>query len=66
MPPTGKNPKDYNEWGQYHVEDILTHPNGTSRTSRAGYLDYVHPDGRGVRFDPDDGSFIMFLEPYRK
>jgi hypothetical protein len=51
-----------NEEGQYQLDDILTHPQGSSKINRFGGMDYRRPDGAGVRFY-EDGTFRGFLEP---
>ena len=51
-----------NALGQYHLDDILTHPDGFIRLNRFGGIDFFKPNGSGVRFY-SDFSFRGFLEP---
>jgi uncharacterized protein RhaS with RHS repeats len=53
---------DKNVLGQFHLEDILTHPRGFQKNNKFGGVDFYRPDGSGVRFY-SDGSFRGFLEP---
>jgi RHS repeat-associated protein len=55
---------DLNAVGQSLVDDILTVPGSMQRGNRLGGVDFLGPDGRGIRFNPD-GSFRGFLEPPR-
>jgi filamentous hemagglutinin len=50
--------------GQYHLDDILTHPQSISRSNRFGGRDIFSPDGPGVRFDAEN-NFTGFLQPRR-
>jgi len=51
-----------NMQGQFHLDNILTHPNSFSKSNRFGGVDFLLPDGRGVRFYKN-GQFRGFLEP---
>ena len=53
---------DKNIQGQWHLDDILTHPFGFSRHNNMGGIDYYRPDGSGVRYF-GNGQFRGFLEP---
>lgn len=54
--------KSANETGQNLVNEILQASGGQGRQNRYGGLDYLAPDGRGVRFN-DVEEFMGFLEP---
>lgn len=56
------NPASKNAQGQFHLDDILTHPQSVSYSNRFGGKDIFSPDGRGVRFDADD-NVLGFLQP---
>lgn len=62
FPKATGNSVNKNMQGQYHLDDILTHPQGSSKSNRFGGLDYYKPDGSGARFY-NDGTFRGFLEP---
>lgn len=67
FPKATGNPAAKNAQGQYHLDDILTHPDSTiTRNYRPRYggdvIDVKIQNGRGVRYDKD-GNFIGFLEP---
>jgi hypothetical protein len=51
-----------NMQGQFHLDDILTHPYNYSKPNRLGGIDYYKPDGSGVRFY-EDYRLRGFLEP---
>ena len=52
--------------GQHHLDDILTHPNGTVKYRnhpRYGeVIDIKIPSSQGARFY-QNGDFVGFLEP---
>ena len=58
------NPAAKNVQGQYHLDDVLTHPHSTSYPNRFGGQDIYAPDGRGMRFD-SKGNMMGFLQPRR-
>jgi hypothetical protein len=66
FPKATGNPASKNAQGQYHLDDILTHPNSIikqhMRPKYGEVIDYRIPGDRGVRFSKN-GDFIMFLEP---
>ena len=62
FPKATGNSVSKNMQGQYHLDDILTHPKGYSKPNRLGGIDYYRPDGSGVRFYSND-QFRGFLEP---
>ncbi|MCB1114207.1 MAG: RHS repeat protein, partial [Chlamydiia bacterium] len=49
-----------NTQGQFHLDDILTHPNSTINIRGNGALEFHIPDGRGAYFH-GDGTFRGFL-----
>ena len=56
------NPAARNNYGQFHLDDILTYPKGYSAPNKFGGMDFYRPDGSGARFYVD-GTFRGFLEP---
>ncbi len=56
------NPTCRNMQGQFHLDDILTHPQTISYPNRFGGRDFFAPDGRGIRFDAEY-NFTGFLQP---
>jgi RHS repeat-associated protein len=60
--PQGKgNEFARNNQGQFHLDDILTHPNSKTIDYGAKGFEIYAPDGRGVHFRMD-GSFRGFVE----
>jgi hypothetical protein len=59
-----QNPQSLNSAGQHIVDDILTSPGSKVVPNRHGGIDVVAPDGRGLRYNPDE-SFRGLLEPQR-
>ena len=55
-----KTAKQFNEEGEFHVMDILTNPSTKSYPDGKGRIQFIAPDGRGVKFNID-GSFYSFL-----
>ena len=51
----------YNDDAAWQVMDVLTHPGARANAARHGRWDFIHPDGRGIRFN-GDGSFYGFLD----
>ena len=52
-----------NAQGQFHLDDVLTHPQSVIiRDGSRGFEIYA-PDGRGIYFR-DNGSFRGFIENY--
>ena len=65
--PTAKgNPMSKNAQGQYHLDDILTHPKSITkqhyRPKYGNVTDIGMPGDRGARFS-ESSEFLMFLEP---
>lgn len=56
------NPANKNIQGQFHLDDILTHPKTFTKSNKFGGLNYYAPDGRGACFDLN-GNFRGFLQP---
>lgn len=60
------NPANKNMQGQFHLDDILTHPhsvvNERFMPKYGNIIDIKIPNNRGVRYS-QNGDFIMFLEP---
>ncbi len=50
-----------NAMGQFHVEDMLTHPDATFTPLGRGGMGVRVPDGRAMRFDAN-GRFAGFIE----
>ncbi|MGA8163396.1 MAG: hypothetical protein WB791_00030 [Waddliaceae bacterium] len=62
FPKATGNPGSKNLQGQWHLDDILTDPNGFSKPNNFGGVDFYRQDGAGIRFYKD-GTFRGFLEP---
>jgi len=55
------NPVNKNIQGQFHLDDILTHPKQRTFIDSKRGLEMYAPDGRGAYFR-EDGSFRGFVE----
>ena len=64
FPKATGNSANKNMQGQFHLDDIVTHPQSISCENRFGGQDVFSPSGRGVRFD-GEGNFTGFLQPRR-
>ena len=64
FPKATGNSSSKNMQGQFHLDDVLTHPDSTSYHNRFGGRDVFSPDGRGVRFDAEN-NLTGFLQPRR-
>lgn len=66
FPKATGNPTSKNMQGQFHLDDILTHPSSIirqyNRPKYGNVTDIKIPGNRGVRYS-QTGDFIMFLEP---
>ena len=61
FPKATGNPINKNLQGQYHLDDILTHPNNKILKDGSKGIEIYTPDGRGTYFR-QDGSFRGFIE----
>jgi hypothetical protein len=55
------NPANKNLQGQFHLDNILTHPNNKIIRGDKGDIRLFSPDGKGAHFR-SDGSFKGFLD----
>ncbi|RMG07653.1 MAG: DUF4157 domain-containing protein [Planctomycetota bacterium] len=67
LPKGRASPRHFNEEGLAIVREILSHPQKTVElhTSRWGYdvVDFIHPDGRAVRYTADGERFVGLRNP---
>ena len=61
FPKATGNAANKNLQGQFHLDDILTHPNNRAINDGKIGIEIYIPDGRGVYFKAD-GSFRGFIE----
>lgn len=62
FPKATGNTASKNQQGQYHLDDILTHPYSQTKPNKFGGFDIRKPDGAGARYY-NENNFRGFLEP---